>query len=111
MMPAAWRYDVTRACLMHDPRQERGRTQNVSCVDVLKESETDGKTAICNDCSASAMRGGAKTKSFDTTNLINHLKNRHPDRYNEFMAARKENLTNSLFSKPWIKPGNTAATT
>ena len=64
------------------------------------------------------MQGGVKTKSLNAVNLINHLRNRHPDRYDEFMAARKknkkqvkQNLTRSLFYRPWIKPGNTAATT
>ena len=74
---------------MHDLWQERGGTQNVSGVEIsFKVSEMDNKTAICNGCSASVMRGGAKTKSFNTTNLINHLKNRHLDRYKEGRQER-----------------------
>ncbi len=33
--------------------------------------------AICNVCSARILRGGKKASSFNTTNLISHLKGRH----------------------------------
>lgn len=40
-------------------------------------AEEDNAIAICNACSARIPRGGKKVSSFNTTNLISHLKSRH----------------------------------
>ncbi len=40
-------------------------------------AEEDNAIAICNACSARILRGGKKASSFNTTNLISHLKGRH----------------------------------
>ncbi len=40
-------------------------------------AEEDNAIAICNVCSARILRGGKKASSFNTTNLISHLKGRH----------------------------------
>ncbi len=53
-------------------------------------SETDKKLAICNDCKAQVMRGGEKQHSFNTTNLIVHLKSRHPEQQGEFLKRKEE---------------------
>ena len=50
----------------------------------FKVSEEDQRYAICNDCEGRVMRGGARLKSFNTTNLISHLKNKHPEAYKEY---------------------------
>ncbi len=39
--------------------------------------EEDNAIAICNACSARILRGGKKASSFNTANLIPHLKGRH----------------------------------
>ncbi|KAJ8353116.1 hypothetical protein SKAU_G00206830 [Synaphobranchus kaupii] len=36
------------------------------------------------------MRGGVTTHSFNTTNLITHLKSRHPDHYDEFVKNNEK---------------------
>ncbi len=40
-------------------------------------AEEDNGIAICNACSARNTRGEKKASSFNTTNLISHLKGRH----------------------------------
>ncbi len=40
-------------------------------------AEEDNAIAICNACSARIPKGGKKTSSFNTTNLISHLKGHH----------------------------------
>lgn len=40
-------------------------------------AEDDNAVAICQTCSARISRGGKKSSSFNTTNLIAHLKSRH----------------------------------
>lgn len=77
---------------LHASTCSRGQRQAKMSVvwKFLKVSETNVKTAICNDCSSSVMQGGVSTKSFNTTNLILHCNNRHPNRYDEFMAVKKE---------------------
>ena len=37
----------------------------------------DNSIAVCKNCSARIPRGGKKTSTFDTSNIIAHLKNRH----------------------------------
>lgn len=39
--------------------------------------EGDEKLAICNSCKAEISRGGTTSKTFNTTNLIRHLRNHH----------------------------------
>ena len=45
--------------------------------DYFKVAE-DSKYAICNSCGESISRGGKSTKTFNTTNLVYHMKSR-PD--------------------------------
>lgn len=43
--------------------------------------------ATCNICGMKVSRGGVKQTSFNTTNLIKHLKTKHGDEHKEFEAA------------------------
>ena len=38
-------------------------------------------SAMCSICKDSISREGSSVKSFNTTNLINHLKKKHPGKY------------------------------
>uniref|UniRef100_A0A1A8MBN7 Zinc finger, BED domain containing 4 n=2 Tax=Nothobranchius pienaari TaxID=704102 RepID=A0A1A8MBN7_9TELE len=59
--------------------------------------ETEGcPTATCNICKLSVSRGGKDRAAFNTTNLIRHLKNKHPAQYSEFTAATQ--------IKTWSQP-------
>ncbi len=44
------------------------------------------RLAICNSCKCKVMRGGSRTKNFNTTNLISHLKFRHPKIYKDYQT-------------------------
>ncbi|KAI4901092.1 hypothetical protein NFI96_010466, partial [Prochilodus magdalenae] len=59
----------------------------------FKVSEQDVKHAICNTCSANVLRGGSKVRNFNTTNLITHMKARHPDKYTEYIRVKEETRT------------------
>lgn len=65
----------------------------------FKVAEEDNAIAICNTCSAKVPRGGKKSSSFNTTNLISHLKLRHrEDVFKEYETLvadeRKRKATN-----------------
>lgn len=47
------------------------------------------RIAICNKCKAEVSRGGATIKSFNTTNLIRHLRNHHSAEYAAFEASNR----------------------
>ena len=54
---------------------------------ILKD---DGRVAepVCNKCSSKVQRGGNEAKTFNTTNLISHLKSRHSQYvFKEYEAA------------------------
>ncbi|XP_073672246.1 zinc finger BED domain-containing protein 4-like [Paramisgurnus dabryanus] len=68
----------------------------------FKVSEEDPRYAVCNECEGRVMRGGVRAKSFNTTNLITHLKNKHPGAYKEYEKSANAN-------KQWKKANATAA--
>lgn len=47
----------------------------------------DTKYAICNTCQAKVSRGGGSTKSYTTTNLVNHL-TKHPDVNKQYIERK-----------------------
>ncbi|XP_036067644.1 zinc finger BED domain-containing protein 4-like [Oryzias melastigma] len=49
--------------------------------------ENDTAIANCNTCKMKVSRGGKEKAAFNTTNLIRHLKNKHPQRYTEFAKS------------------------
>lgn len=76
---------LTSAC-----RRAREKLKMSAAWKFFKVSETDSKVCICNDCSASVMQEGAKMHSFNTTNLIVHLKNHQPECYLKFVTTNKD---------------------
>ncbi|KAI2666682.1 Zinc finger BED domain-containing protein 4 [Labeo rohita] len=48
------------------------------------------KTATCIICQAAISRGGTSISNFNTTNLIKHLKTRHPVEHDGYTKARTE---------------------
>lgn len=56
----------------------------------LTITQADRKDVICNNCRVSVVRGGANPHSFNTTNLIAHLKNHHRDLWAIHEEKRKE---------------------
>ena len=57
----------------------------------FKVSEEDPRYAVCNDCECRVMRGGVCVKTFNATNLITHLKNKHPEAYKEYEILSNAN--------------------
>ena len=49
--------------------------------DYFSISEDSDKFASCTVCKDRVSRGGSCVKNFDTTNLIDHLKKKHPGDY------------------------------
>ena len=46
----------------------------------------DTRQAKCNTCGQTVSRGGGTLKTFNTTNLVQHLKAKHPTEYAHFWA-------------------------
>ena len=56
----------------------------------LKVCETDATHAICNICKGKVRRGGNKPTSFNTTNLIRHLKKEHTEEHGDSAESEKK---------------------
>ncbi len=66
---------------------------------VVKKEDT--RLAICNSCKCEIMRGGSRTNNFNTTNLISHLKFRHPEMYKDYQTkVTSEQTTLPTTNKP-----------
>ena len=50
------------------------------------DSDKFASCAVCKDC---VSRGGSCVKSFNTTNLIDHLKKKHPSDYADYEEKKK----------------------
>ena len=44
----------------------------------------DTKFALCKICEQSVSHGGRTTKTYNTTNLVYHMKTKHSEQYTEF---------------------------
>ena len=59
--------------------------------------------AMCNDCKQKVSRGGATTKTYNTSNLVSHLKTKHPELYKKFESKKAQEMeepTTSTSNKP-----------
>lgn len=65
--------------------------------------QTDNKVAICNLCKAQVMRGGVKQQSFNTTNMITHLKSRHPEQHQDFLKSKTEKMPAKTHQQPLLQ--------
>ncbi|KAK7877950.1 hypothetical protein WMY93_031399 [Mugilogobius chulae] len=82
---------------------------------VWKYFQVDDKNvsiAKCELCKLGISRGGKEKAAFNTTNLIRHLKNKHPTQYNEFTQATQPRTSQptlqDLFKKREKMPGDSA---
>lgn len=64
----------------------------------------DIRKAACNTCKVEVMRGGCRVMPFNTTNVISHLKNRHPEAPEQWQNA------NTAISSQQAKTKAAAAT-
>ena len=59
----------------------------------------DSKYAVCKSCQQKISRGGATTKTFNTSNLVSHLKNKHVEEHKEF-EKQKQKVVESKDKQP-----------
>ena len=59
----------------------------------------DVKYAKCRTCDELISRGGASAKAFNTTNLMNHLKLKHHEKFEKFEEIRKNKETQHQVAK------------
>ena len=50
----------------------------------------DTKFAKCKNCTELVARGGDNTKSFNTTNLVHHLKTKHSEEFSQLLEMKKK---------------------
>ena len=48
----------------------------------------DSKFAMCGKCQVCVARNGTTTKSFTTSNLVQHLQTNHPEVYKEYSEKK-----------------------
>ena len=75
------------------------------CWKFFDVDQKDQSKAVCKLCEASISRGGKSSKTFTTTNMLNHLKKIHPEEakvelklkrsYNESLGDSTPGLTSS----------------
>ena len=59
----------------------------------------DVKYAKCNTCDELVTRGEASAKAFNNTNLVNHLKSKHHEKFEKFEEIRKNKETQCQVAK------------
>jgi len=52
--------------------------------------QKDSKFAECNKCKDLVARGGDSTKSFNTTNLVQHLRSKHSEEYSKLVELKQK---------------------
>ena len=50
----------------------------------------DTKFAECNKCKDLVAHGGDTTKSFNTSNLVQHLKSKYAEEFSKFLQLKQE---------------------
>ena len=72
-------------------------------------SEDDPRRAICNACQTSISRGGTERKSFNTSNLIGHLKSRHAAVYSDYLQADRKRKNEAAKKAKKVKTSASAS--
>ena len=57
--------------------------------DYFKVSERNQCFAVCQQCKNKVSRGGSTVKTFNTSNLINHLRREHPTDFKDYEEKKK----------------------
>ena len=61
-----------------------------SCIWLFFSLDEDTKYALCDDCQVKVSRGGATTKTYNTSNLVSHLMSKHPELYKKFESKKAQ---------------------
>ena len=57
--------------------------------DYIKIVAADEKYCICSVCSERVSRGGKMAKTFNTSNMIDHVRKKHPNDYKDYESKKK----------------------
>ena len=60
----------------------------------------DAHFVECNTCKAEVSRGGKNSKTFNTTNIVNHLKAKHINEYKKYEAEKVAEVETSESQEP-----------
>ena len=60
--------------------------------DYFEISESNVRFAVCKLCSNDISRGGSSAKTYNTSNLINHLKRDHPVDFKDYEKKKVQEL-------------------
>ena len=52
--------------------------------------DEDSKYAVCNECETKVPRGGSSTKSYTTTNLVQHLSMKHVEIHKQYLEKKAD---------------------
>ena len=61
-----------------------------SCMGFFTDRNDSGKFASCSTFKDSISCGGSSSKSFNTTNLINHLKKKHEEEHSQYLEKMQD---------------------
>ena len=64
------------------------QSRKTSVIWELFNVDEDTKLAVCETCKAKVPRGRDTTKSFTTTNLVQHLTSKHPEVYAKYQERK-----------------------
>ncbi|XP_077966528.1 uncharacterized protein LOC144420775 [Styela clava] len=80
-------------------KKPRGKVPKRSRIwEIFSVAEHDQCKAVCKECQTIVSRGGGTARSQCTTNLWNHVKNKHPNIFNEIKKF-KEDMNRNQESK------------
>ena len=65
-------------------------TRRKSCIWSFFSLDEDTKYALCDDCQLKVSLGGATTTTYNTSNLVSHLKSKHPELYKKFESKKAQ---------------------
>jgi len=92
-----------RRHLQHTCNNESASGVAMSMIWNYFKVSPNNKLAICNDCKAEVMRGGTRTSSFNTSNLISHLRKNHPEIHATFVKQNDEKKKKPTPKKPTLQ--------
>lgn len=98
---------MTSARECEDAREHSAAVMSSPVWNFYDVARNNEKFAICRVCSKEISRGGVLSKTFNTTNLIRHLRTSHRETYAEYeklATAKKATVTtsNTTLTQPSI---------
>ena len=83
---------------MHVARIAMSSARRKSCIRSVFSLDEDSKYALCNNGKQKVSHGGTTTKTYNTSNLVSHLKTKHPELYKRFESHKAQEIEESTTS-------------